>query len=119
MARAYLGSDLAIGQCSSYAYQTPQVHSVAQSAVALLGSTHTLSPAALLDRIPRETRWLASPYKGPPCGDEVMLVIFDPQATSYEQMRGLFCENHDPSQGKREGNSDHSHINPPLISEGD
>lgn len=37
-------------------------------------------------------------------------MIFDPQATSYEQMRGLFCENHDPSQGMREGNSDHSRI---------
>jgi peptide-methionine (S)-S-oxide reductase len=35
---------------------------------------------------------------------EVVLVVFDPQATSYEAMLKLFWENHDPTQGMRQGN---------------
>ena len=35
---------------------------------------------------------------------EVLLVVFDPQATSYEAMLKLFWENHDPTQGMRQGN---------------
>lgn len=35
---------------------------------------------------------------------EVVLVIFDPKATSYEAMLKLFWENHDPTQGMRQGN---------------
>jgi peptide-methionine (S)-S-oxide reductase len=35
---------------------------------------------------------------------EVVLVVFDPRATSYEAMLTLFWENHDPTQGMRQGN---------------
>jgi peptide-methionine (S)-S-oxide reductase len=35
---------------------------------------------------------------------EVVLVVFDPATTSYEEMLRLFWENHDPTQGMRQGN---------------
>ncbi|MBV9820504.1 MAG: peptide-methionine (S)-S-oxide reductase MsrA [Solirubrobacterales bacterium] len=35
---------------------------------------------------------------------EVVLVVFDPVRTSYEEMLRLFWENHDPTQGMRQGN---------------
>jgi peptide-methionine (S)-S-oxide reductase len=35
---------------------------------------------------------------------EVVLVVFDPAKTSYEAMLKLFWENHDPTQGMRQGN---------------
>ena len=35
---------------------------------------------------------------------EVVLVVFDPKATSYEAMLRTFWENHDPTQGMRQGN---------------
>ena len=35
---------------------------------------------------------------------EVVLVVFDPAKTSYEQILKLFWENHDPTQGMRQGN---------------
>ena len=34
----------------------------------------------------------------------VDIVAFDPQKTSYEAMLKLFWENHDPTQGMRQGN---------------
>ena len=36
--------------------------------------------------------------------NEVVLAVFDPGVTSYEQMLALFWENHDPTQGMRQGN---------------
>src|SRR5690606_2350394 len=35
---------------------------------------------------------------------EVVLVVFDPKETSYEAMLKIFWENHDPTQGMRQGN---------------
>ena len=35
---------------------------------------------------------------------EVVLVVFDPAVTSYEEMLKIFWENHDPTQGMRQGN---------------
>jgi peptide-methionine (S)-S-oxide reductase len=35
---------------------------------------------------------------------EAVLVVYDPQQTSYEQMLRLFWEGHDPTQGMRQGN---------------
>src|SRR4029079_6277737 len=35
---------------------------------------------------------------------EVVLVAFDPQKTSYEEMLRIFWEGHDPTQGMRQGN---------------
>ncbi|HVL80389.1 MAG TPA: peptide-methionine (S)-S-oxide reductase MsrA [Actinomycetota bacterium] len=35
---------------------------------------------------------------------EVVLVVFDPRQTSYEEMLRLFWESHDPTQGMRQGN---------------
>src|SRR5436309_2668501 len=35
---------------------------------------------------------------------EAVLVVFDPQATSLAEMLQLFWENHDPTQGMRQGN---------------
>jgi len=34
---------------------------------------------------------------------EVVLVVFDPKTTSYEEMLRLFWEDHDPTQGMRQG----------------
>jgi peptide-methionine (S)-S-oxide reductase len=35
---------------------------------------------------------------------EVVLVVFDPAKTSYEEILKLFWENHNPTQGMRQGN---------------
>jgi peptide-methionine (S)-S-oxide reductase len=35
---------------------------------------------------------------------EVVLVVFDPQVTGYEELLQIFWENHDPTQGMRQGN---------------
>jgi peptide-methionine (S)-S-oxide reductase len=35
---------------------------------------------------------------------EVVLVVFDPEVTSYEEMLRIFWEGHDPTQGMRQGN---------------
>ena len=35
---------------------------------------------------------------------EAVLVVFDPSVTSYEAILRLFWENHDPTQGMRQGN---------------
>jgi peptide-methionine (S)-S-oxide reductase len=35
---------------------------------------------------------------------EVVLVVFDPKQTTYEELLKIFWENHDPTQGMRQGN---------------
>ena len=35
---------------------------------------------------------------------EVVLVVFDPEATSYDALLRVFWEHHDPTQGMRQGN---------------
>jgi peptide-methionine (S)-S-oxide reductase len=35
---------------------------------------------------------------------EVVLVVFDPAMVSYEDLLAIFWENHDPTQGDRQGN---------------
>jgi peptide-methionine (S)-S-oxide reductase len=35
---------------------------------------------------------------------ESVLVVFDPRKVSYEELLGVFWENHDPTQGMRQGN---------------
>ena len=35
---------------------------------------------------------------------EVVLVAFDPAVTSYDELLRIFWENHDPTQGMRQGN---------------
>src|SRR5437660_11430364 len=41
---------------------------------------------------------------GRPGHTEAVLVVFDPAATSYEEILRLFWENHDPTQAMRQGN---------------
>jgi peptide-methionine (S)-S-oxide reductase len=36
--------------------------------------------------------------------NEVVLAVFDPSKTSYDEMLRVFWENHDPTQGMRQGN---------------
>ena len=36
--------------------------------------------------------------------NEVVLVVFDPTETTFDNMLKLFWENHDPTQGMRQGN---------------
>lgn len=40
---------------------------------------------------------------------EVILVVFDPQQVTYEQLLRVFWENHDPTQGMRQGNDVGTH----------
>ena len=35
---------------------------------------------------------------------EVVLVVFDPEVVNYEELLTVFWENHDPTQGMRQGN---------------
>ena len=50
---------------------------------------------------------------------EVVLVVFDPAATSYAEMLRLFWEGHDPTQGMRQGNDVGSQYRSAILWESD
>jgi peptide-methionine (S)-S-oxide reductase len=50
---------------------------------------------------------------------EVVLVVFDPAVTSYEEMLRLFWENHDPTQGMRQGNDAGTQYRSVVLAEND
>jgi peptide-methionine (S)-S-oxide reductase len=50
---------------------------------------------------------------------EVVLAVFDPNVTSYEAMLQLFWENHDPTQGMRQGNDVGTQYRSAIFVDGD
>ena len=50
---------------------------------------------------------------------EAVLVVFDPQQTSYEEILRLFWENHDPTQGMRQGNDRGTQYRSAIYTEND
>src|SRR5213080_619401 len=50
---------------------------------------------------------------------EAVLVVFDPQLTSYDEILRLFWENHDPTQGMRQGNDVGSQYRSAIYTTGD
>ena len=52
----------------------------------------------------RRTRPTKKSAPGVPGHAEVVLVVFDPAKVTYEELLKRFWENHDPTQGMRQGN---------------
>jgi peptide-methionine (S)-S-oxide reductase len=50
---------------------------------------------------------------------EVVLVVFDPKLVSYEALLRVFWENHDPTQGMRQGNDSGTQYRSALYTYGD
>jgi peptide-methionine (S)-S-oxide reductase len=50
---------------------------------------------------------------------EAVLVVFDPAATRYEELLRLFWENHDPTQGMRQGNDVGTQYRSAIYTDGD
>jgi peptide-methionine (S)-S-oxide reductase len=51
--------------------------------------------------------------------NEVVRVVFDPTRTSYAEMLRVFWENHDPTQGMRQGNDAGTQYRSGIYTEGD
>src|SRR5829696_6005886 len=51
--------------------------------------------------------------------NEVVLVVFDPAATTYEALHKMFWESHDPTQGMRQGNDVGTQYRSGIYVEGD
>jgi peptide-methionine (S)-S-oxide reductase len=50
---------------------------------------------------------------------EVVLVVFDPQAILYSELLTIFWENHDPTQGMRQGNDRGSQYRSVILTRSD
>src|SRR5215475_2284795 len=69
-------------------WQTPGVYSTA------VGYAHGFTPNPTYEEV----------CSGMTGHNEVVLVVYDPKQISYEQLLSVFWENHDPTQGMRQGN---------------
>ncbi len=50
---------------------------------------------------------------------EVVLVVFDPQSIAYPELLTIFWENHDPTQGMRQGNDRGSQYRSAILTSSD
>jgi peptide-methionine (S)-S-oxide reductase len=50
---------------------------------------------------------------------EVVQVVYDPRVVSYEQLLKVFWENHDPTQGMRQGNDQGTQYRSAIYTHGD
>ena len=87
MARAIFGMGCFWGAERKY-WQAPGVHSTA------VGYAGGITPNPTYEEV----------CSGGTGHDEVVLVVSDPAATTFEALLGIFWESHDPTQGMRQGN---------------